>query len=188
MKLTHQSVDAQNRTDSKPLFLPWHFTGIQLVVIIGLIVTAVGASTGTQTSTQPDTQPISVPVTSKVSYALYFAALAAIILIWMMTLPGAGLAPPKERRIVVVVGMLFPLVIVRLVYSACSVFLDAAGRAMFSIFSGSVVLWASMAVWEEMVICLALLYLGLSLDKLRPEQKGAIQGRPSRFARRRRRR
>lgn len=158
-----------NYSGVKTSFRPIHVTIIQIIVIVGLVVTAIGASRTTSGST--------TPTTSKVSYGLYFASLAAIIGVWAMAAPSQQSVPSKERHIVPIIGILLPLVTVRLVYSACAVFLSGHARIKFGTTGNSILLWVTLAVWEEILITAVFVCLGFSLEKLPKDQKESMQSR-----------
>jgi hypothetical protein len=82
--------------------------------------------------------------------------------------------PGKERRVPIAIITALPFVLVRLVYSACSVFLH---DHLFNIVTGNVVVLVVMAVLEEFVVVVIYIALGFVVDKLDKSDPSTIAGR-----------
>jgi uncharacterized membrane protein len=79
--------------------------------------------------------------------------------------------PGKERRVPVAIFFALPFVLVRLVYSACSVLLH---NHLFNLVTGSVTVQVAMAVLDEFVVVAIYIVLGFCIDKLDATSKGEI--------------
>jgi hypothetical protein len=141
-----------------------------LLITLGLILSIVG---GTSSSVGPD-GTIQVDTSSKVGIILYIIAFVALILIFLMSMSRAYCVPKKERRVPFAIIAALPFVLVRLVYSACTVFLHSH---LFNIVTGSVVVLAFMAVIEEFIVVVIYVALGFMVDKLDANERGEIAGR-----------
>jgi hypothetical protein len=155
---------------TKPTFTTKHFRILQLLISIGLILSIAGGTSGT---TQPD-GTIKVAITSKVGIALYIVAYIGLILVYFASLGRSYVVPPKERRVPIAIMFALPFVLVRLIYSACSVFLHSH---YFNVVPGSIPVMVAMAVVEEFVVVAIYVALGFFVDKLDSNQQGTISGK-----------
>tara|TARA_R110002003_G_scaffold20_1_gene1041 strand:- start:7187 stop:7594 length:408 start_codon:yes stop_codon:yes gene_type:complete len=80
----------------------------------------------------------------------------------------------KERRVAVAVVFALPFILVRLVYSACAVFLHSHH---FNIVTGNIVVLAIMAIAQEFIVVAIYVLLGFVVDKMDGENQGPIAGR-----------
>lgn len=87
---------------------------------------------------------------------------------------GLSVVPSAERRVAFAVLMALPFILVRLVYSACVVFLHSH---LFNLVNGSVVVNAVMAVVMEFVVVGIYLILGFFISTLSPSDAGPIATR-----------
>jgi hypothetical protein len=142
-----------------------------LLIVIGLVLNIVG---GTSSSIGPD-GTIEVNILSKVGIILYIVAFVALILMFLVSLTRAHYVPEKERRVPYAIIVALPFILVRLLYSACAVFLH---NHLFNLVTGSVVVLALMAVIEEFIVVAIYVALGFLVDKLDENEQGAIAGRP----------
>jgi hypothetical protein len=147
-----------------------HFRVLQLLITIGLILSIVG---GTSATTKPDGE-IEVETTSKAGIALYIVAYVGLVLVYLISVPSTSVVLSKERRVPVAILFALPLVFVRLIYSACSVFLHSKN---FNIVTGSIVVLVAMAVVEEFLVVTIYIVLGFLVDKLDANSQGPITGR-----------
>jgi len=152
------------------MFTMKHFRVIQLLVTIGLILSIAGGTSG---NAQPN-GTVSVGTTSRVGIILYMVAFAAMVFVYAASLSRSYAVPAKERRIPMAVLIALPFILVRLIYSACCVFLHSH---LFNIFSGSVAVYVFMAVIEEFVVVALYVALGFFVEKLAPDSQGPIAGR-----------
>jgi hypothetical protein len=155
---------------TKPTFTTKHFRILQLLISIGLILSIAGGTSGT---TQPD-GTIKVATTSKVGIALYIVAYIGLILVYFASLGRSYVVPAKERSVPIAIMFALPFVLVRLIYSACSVFLHSH---YFNVVTGSIPVMVAMAVVEEFVVVAIYVALGFFVDKLDSNQQGTISGR-----------
>jgi hypothetical protein len=155
---------------SKGHFGVKQFRLIQLLITIGLILAIAGGTSG---STNSNGTP-QVATTSKVAIALYIVAFVAIVLVWVVSMAGLSVVPSAERRVAFAVLIALPFVLVRLVYSACVVFLHSH---LFNLVNGSVVVNAVMAVATEFIVVGIYLLLGFFISTLSPSDAGPIATR-----------
>jgi hypothetical protein len=163
-------VDSIN-AKSTPTFTVIHFRLLRLLIVIGLVLNIVG---GTSSSIGPD-GTIEVNILSKVGIILYIVAFVALILMFLVSLTRAHYVPEKERRVPYAIIVALPFILVRLLYSACAVFLH---NHLFNLVTGSVVVLALMTVIEEFIVVAIYVALGFLVDKLDENEQGAIAGRP----------
>jgi hypothetical protein len=140
------------------------------LITIGLILCIAG---GTSSNTQPD-GTFKVSSTSKVGVVLYIMAYVVTAFIYIASIFRISVVPPRERRVPLAILVAFPFILVRLVYSACSVFLHSH---LFNLVTGNVVVVVLMAVLEKFVVVAVYVALGFFVDKLAPESQGLIAGR-----------
>lgn len=152
------------------MFTMKHFRVLQLLITLGLILSIAGGTSG---NVKPD-GTVSVGTTSKVGIILYMVAYAAMAFIYAASLSRSYTVPAKERRVPLAILIALPFILVRLVYSACCVFLHSH---LFNIFNGSVAVYVFMGVIEEFVVVAVYVCLGFFVEKLAPDSQGPIAGR-----------
>jgi hypothetical protein len=163
--LSTHSVDFIN-AKSSPTFTVKHFRILQLLITVGLILSIVGGISGT---IEPD-GTVKVATTSKVGIVLYLVAYVGIILVYLTSVPRTSVVPEQERRVL----LALPFILVRLIYSACAVFLHSH---LFNLVTGNVVVRVVMAVVEEFVVVAIYIALGFLVIKLHATAQGPIAGR-----------
>jgi hypothetical protein len=146
------------------------FRLVQLLITLGLILSIAGGSSGSSSGTNQ----ITVSTTTQVGIILYIVAFAGLTYFLLLSSSYRSSVPIQERRSPVAVALAWPLILVRLVYSALAVFLHDSN---FSVIGGSIVLRVCMATLEEFIVVLDYLILGFSLRKLEPEQQGELANR-----------
>lgn len=117
---------------------------------------------------------VKVATTSKVGIALYIVAYVGLVLVYIASVSGTSLVPNKERRVPLAIVLALPFVLVRLVYSACSVFLHSH---LFNIVTGNTAVLVAMAIMEEFVVVTIYIALGFLVSKLDASTSGLIAGR-----------
>jgi hypothetical protein len=138
-----------------------------LLITIGLILGIIG---GTSTSIEPN-GTVKLDGTSKASIVLSIVAYIGIVLVYFISIRHIAIVPEHENRVPVLITFALPLILVRIVYSACGVFLHSH---LFSVLNGSVAVRVAMAVVEEFVVVAIYLALGfwsrrVSKDRSRGE-------------------
>lgn len=141
-----------------------------MLVTVGLILSIAGGTGGT---VQPD-GTVKVATTSKAGIALYIVAYVGIVLVYFVSVPKTSVVPNQERRVPVAIIFALPFVVVRLIYSACSVFLHSH---LFNIVTGSVAVRVAMAVIEEFIVVAIYIWLGFLVTKIDANAQGPIAGR-----------
>jgi hypothetical protein len=167
--LLSHSIDFINAKAS-PTFTTKHFRILQLLISIGLILSIVG---GTSVTIQPDGS-FKVATTSKAGIALYIVGYVGIVLVYLISVPKTSIVPNQERRVPVAIIFALPFILVRLIYSACSVFLHSH---LFNVVTGNVALRVVMAVIEEFMVVAIYIVLGFMITKLDAHAQGSIAGR-----------
>jgi hypothetical protein len=163
------SVDSIN-TRASPTFTAKHFRFLQLLITLGLILSIVGGTSATPNANGV----IEVQTTSKAGIALYIVAFVGLVLIYLISVPSTSVVPWKERRVPVAILFAAPLILTRLIYSACSVFLHSKN---FNIITGNIVVLVAMAIAEEFLVVAIYVVLGFLVDKLDASSQGPIAGR-----------
>jgi uncharacterized membrane protein (DUF485 family) len=138
--------------------------------MLGLILSIAGGTSG---NTNPD-GTVTVSTTSKAGIGLYIAAFCALCLVLLFSISSIRVVPTLERRAAIAVIVALPFILVRLAYSALVVFVH---NHLFNPITGSVAVFAAMAVVEEFIVVFIYLLLGFSLERLQPHQQGEIASR-----------
>jgi hypothetical protein len=146
-----------------------HFRVVQVMITVGLILSIVGGTSSTESNGK-----FTVQTTSKVGIILYLVAFAGISWILVRSSGYRKVVPPQESRSPLAVGLAWPLILVRLIYSVAAVFLH---DHIFSVVGGSVGVRVGMAVVEEFLVVIDYIILGWTLQALRPEEQGQIAHR-----------
>ncbi|EHK22139.1 uncharacterized protein TRIVIDRAFT_221423 [Trichoderma virens Gv29-8] len=146
------------------------FRLVQLLITLGLILSIAGGSDG---STDSDGN-VTISGTSKAAIILLIVGFAGITYFFLLSSGYKTAAPRQERHSLVAVGIAWPLILVRLAYSALAIFVH---NHTFSVVGGSVAVHAGMAVVEEFLVVLDYLILGFMLHKLEPEEQGELANR-----------
>jgi hypothetical protein len=141
-----------------------------VLITVGLILSIVGGTSGT---VSPD-GTVTVATTSKAGIALYIVAYVGIVLLYFISVPKTSIIPHQERRVPVAIVFALPFILVRLIYSACSVFLHSH---LFNIVNGSVAVRVAMAIVEEFIVVTMYIALGSLVNKLDAHAQGPIAGR-----------
>lgn len=132
------------------------------VLLVGLILGAVG---GSQYSEK--TPPGSHNTLIQVSVILYLVGFAGECLVTLYSFANYRVIIPGDHRILIAVALSLPFLAVRIIYSLISVFGD---NPDFNSFSGSVIIFALMAVMEEFIIVILYLAAGLLAPKIQRHQ------------------
>lgn len=138
-----------------------HFRLLHVLIIVAVIL---GISGGVNATIEAS-GTVKLPTTSKVGVILYAVAYVLIIGAYIVSVPRTSAVSSKERRVPVAITLALPLILVRLVYSLCSVFLHSH---FFSLASGNAWVFGFMAVAEEFLVVLIYVLLGFFLDKREP--------------------
>ncbi|KAL1591976.1 hypothetical protein SLS60_011568 [Paraconiothyrium brasiliense] len=154
---------------SAPTFTIRHFRIVQLVLMLGLILSIVG---GTSISPSADGS-YTPPTTSKVGVVLYIVGFVAILFILAVSVPRRHVVPGRERHVPITIFIALPFVAVRLLYSILAVFVH---DHTFSIATGSVAVNIGMSVVEEFVVVGLYVLLGVWLEKVEAAPKVAANG------------
>ncbi|KAI1340476.1 hypothetical protein F5Y15DRAFT_378745 [Xylariaceae sp. FL0016] len=138
---------------------------VQLIVLIGLILGAVGGSNSG--NDYADTGVWETSTLSQAGIALMivgyiFTVLAAIIIGTQISA-----AAPGEKRVVLIVALSLPFILVRLAYSAESVY---GSNPDFNQVTGNPDILLGMAIIMEMIVVAIVEGIGLTLQKM-PETK-----------------
>lgn len=147
-----------------------HFRLLQLLISVGLILSIAGGTSGT---IEPD-GTVKVAGTSKAGIALYIVAFVGIVLVYFISIPRIAIVSKHENRVPVAITFALPFILVRIVYSACAVFLHSH---LFNIVNGNVAVRVAMAVVEEFIVVSIYLALGFLVIKLHVSDQGPIAGR-----------
>jgi uncharacterized membrane protein len=95
-------------------------------------------------------------------------------LVYLISVPKTSIVPNQERRVPAAIIFALPFILVRLIYSACSVFLHSQ---LFNIVTGNLALRVVMAVIEEFMVVAIYIVLGFMITKSDAHAQGSIAGR-----------
>lgn len=164
-----RSVDFINAKTSST-FTIRHFRLLQLLITLGLILSIVGGTSGTVESDSV----VKVAATSKVGIVMYIVAFVGILLVYFVSIRSTSVIAKQERRIPAAVVFALPLILVRLIYAACSVFLH---RHLFNIVTGSLAVRVGMAIIEEFLVSAIYVAVGFLVTRVDPSAQEPIAGR-----------
>lgn len=113
--------------------------------------------------------------TSKGGIILYIVAYVALALTALLTSSKLSHAESGEKRLLLAVVLALPFIFVRLVYSTLAVL---AHIHQFSLLTGSVAVFAIMAVAMEFAVIVIYLVVGWKISVIHASQCGPIMSRP----------
>lgn len=143
---------------------------VQLLVLVGLILTSVGGSqSGT---TYGETGVYTISTLSKAGMGLMIAGFCLTVSAAIQVAMQISHAEAGEKRLSLAVGLSLPFILIRLAYASASVF---ANNAKFSVFSGDINIQLGMAVIMEMIVVAIVEGFGLTLKKI-PKYQGVDTG------------
>ncbi len=111
---------------------------------------------------QPDGS-IQVDSSSKVGILLLLGAFVGITVIFLLSVPYTSHVPTKERRVPLAIIFALPLILTRIIYSACVAFIH---NHTFNIVDGSIGVRVCMAILEEFFVIVIYVTLGFMLDNV----------------------
>ncbi|KAK3173483.1 hypothetical protein OEA41_006812 [Lepraria neglecta] len=167
--LLSRCIDSIKETSTFPLSAI-HFRLIQLLITIGLILSIAGGSNGTSSD-----GTFKVQTTSKVGIILYIVAYVALALTALLTSFKLSHAESGEKRLLLAVILALPFILVRLVYSTLAALTHFHD---FNLLTGSVAIFAIMAVAMEFAVILIYLVIGWRTNVIPASQRGPIMSRP----------
>ncbi|KAI0841775.1 hypothetical protein F5Y06DRAFT_260402 [Hypoxylon sp. FL0890] len=145
---------------------------VQLVALVGLILGIIGGTQSGEDFGKTGTYTISS--LSKDGMGLTIAAYALLVLTTIVVASQQAHVEPGEKRLLLAVGASLPFILVRLIYSAESVF---GNNPSFSQSTGDVNIQLGMAVIMEMIVVFIVEGIGMTLKKLPKHEAGYQQSR-----------
>lgn len=113
--------------------------------------------------------------TSKVGIILYIVAYVALALTALLTSSKLSHAESGEKRLLLAVILALPFILVRLAYSTLAALTHFHD---FNLLTGSVAIFAIMAVAMEFAVILIYLVTGWKTNVIPASQRGPIMSRP----------
>jgi hypothetical protein len=154
------------------LLQPYHSRLIQIMISVGLILSAIGgANSGTNYAS---TGVYQVSNLSHAGLALVLAAYALIVLMTIFTGLNISAAEPGEKRIALAVTLALPFVLVRILYPCIGVF---GNNINFNSYGGDANVELGMAVIMEMIVIFIVEALGLTVKVIPKPPRGQTVGR-----------
>lgn len=153
-------VDWINDSLHSPKFNPKLFRVLQMVTGMGLILGIIGVTRGGSWAANGTFVP---PTVSKVGIILYIVVLAALIVIFLLSLLNVSAVSRRERLLLVHIPFALLAIFIRLLYAALAIFVH---NNTFSLFDGSIVADILMAVVEEFFVVAITIALGFKLSKI----------------------
>ncbi|KAI1404057.1 hypothetical protein F4819DRAFT_449283 [Hypoxylon fuscum] len=133
---------------------------VQLLTLVGMILGAVGGSNSS--SSLSETGKYTASSLSQAGIGLTIAAYVLLVIATAVVAQQISQVQPGEKRLVLAVGLSLPFILVRLAYSAESVF---GHNPDFSQYSGNSNILLGMAVIMEMIVVAIVEGIGMSLNK-----------------------
>lgn len=144
---------------------------VQIVVLVGLILTSVGGSQAG--SNFADTGVYTPSNLSQIGIGLMIAGFVLTVLAAAQVVLQISHAEPGEKRLALAVGLSLPFVLVRLAYAAATVY---SGNPKFNQLTGDVSVQIGMSVVMEMIAVAILEGVGMTLKKIPKAEKNKSQG------------
>ncbi|KAI0022068.1 hypothetical protein F4780DRAFT_735447 [Xylariomycetidae sp. FL0641] len=145
---------------------------VQLLILVSLILSTTG---GTQSGQNyPTTGVYTQSTLAKAGTTLIIVSYIILVLATAFTALHLSRIEKGERRVVLAMGLSLPLILVRLVYAAVSVF---ANNPDFNPVTGNPHIILGVAVIEEMIVVAIVEAIGLTLKAVPKEQIAEGSGR-----------
>lgn len=138
---------------------------VQLVALVGMILSAVGGSDSSQS--YASTGVYTVSGTSQAGIGLVIAAYVLLVFSTLLVVSQLSQVEMGEKRLVLAVGLSLPFILVRLIYSAISVF---AHNPAFNQLTGDINVQLGMAVIMEMIVVIIVESIGMTLQRMQRVQ------------------
>jgi hypothetical protein len=162
------SVNWINASVQSPKFNSKIFRILQLVIGAGLTLGIIGVTNGGSWAADGTFTPSTI---SKTGIILYIIALAAIAIIFIVSLPNVSAVPRPERLLRIHIPIALLAISVRILYSVLCVFVH---NSTFLLFGGSIVADVLMAIVEEFFVVIITLALGFKLDRISATVQGEM--------------
>lgn len=146
---------------------PRHVRLVQLLNTAGLGL-AIGGGVEASENISPSGS-VTVSSLTKAAIALFIVSWGFIVIFTVLTWPSISYAEPGEKRLLVTVAATSPFLLVRVVYTAMSVF---GGRPRFNPVMGNPWYLLGMALIMELIIVYMFLAVGMTLKKVEKEERG----------------
>lgn len=144
----------------------FHFRIITLITITAIILFVFGSIHSNSSS-----DPLVVDPKSKIAIGLFLLTYAGLSFVSVAIHRQRYNIEPGESRLLLAVAISLPLLLVRLIYSVCAVFLTGT---RFNPLIGDVTINLCMVVIEEFVIATTCLIIGLTLRKRPPRYDDSV--------------
>ncbi|KAI0603301.1 hypothetical protein F4775DRAFT_533061 [Biscogniauxia sp. FL1348] len=177
LALIARAVESASRSSphggsSSNLVGPRQLRLVQVIVLVGLILGCIGGSNAGSTFAETGTYP-QATTQSRAGIALMIVGYVLLVLATVVVAATQlSRIETGERRVVLAVALSLPFILVRLAYSAESVF---GANPDFNLLTGNHNVLLGMAVIMEMVVVAIVEAIGFTLQ-VRPRAEGASSG------------
>ncbi|KAI1772404.1 hypothetical protein F4818DRAFT_171299 [Hypoxylon cercidicola] len=149
------------RKSTNPLVTEKRVHLIHLLALVGLVLGSIGGSNSGTNFGKTGTYTVSG--LTQAGTGLFIAAYVLLVISTILVATQISDVEPGEKRLVLAVGLSLPFILVRLVYSAESVY---GHNPSFSQLTGNVNIQLGMAVIMEMIVVAICESIGMTLKKL----------------------
>ncbi|KAI0481628.1 hypothetical protein F4859DRAFT_427100 [Xylaria cf. heliscus] len=154
-----ESIEKTRSTLIKPRMLRF----VQLIVIVGLILAAIGGSNSGTSFAQTGVYQISD--LSQAGIALTIVGFVLLVLATAVIATNISAAEPGEKRVLLAVALSLPFLFIRVLYSAIGTYNPTSS---FSLLRGNIYIFLGTAVIEEFIMVIIIEGMGLTLQ-VRPK-------------------
>jgi hypothetical protein len=144
---------------------------VQLLVLVGLILSSIGGSDSGDNYAKTGTYTVS-PLT-RAGVALVIVGFALLVIATVVVGINVSYAEPGEKRVVLAVALSLPFLLVRIIYSAVNAF---GNNPAFGQVTGDINILLGTAVIEEIIIVFIVEVMGLTLQ-VRPKREDGYEMR-----------
>ncbi|KAI0473759.1 hypothetical protein GGR56DRAFT_648839 [Xylariaceae sp. FL0804] len=170
--LVNRLLAGIKRTNGKAILDPRILRLVQIVVVVGLILSIRG---GTDAGSDfADTGMYKTNTLIHIGVALTIVAYVLLVLATLITAANYGSVEDGEKRLLIAVGLSLPFILVRIAYSAETAY---GTNPDFNTLTGNPSITLGMAIIMEMIVVAIVESFGLTLKKVPKEQSKGPLGR-----------
>lgn len=165
--LLNRAIESIERRGSSVTVSPRHLRMIQILVMIGLILSINGGVNASDAKTEKELNEAH-PLT-EAGAGLFIAGFVILTLATVRVLFSISSAEPGERRLIPALAAVLPFMLVRVIYSSIGAF---AHNVKFNAAMGNDVIFLVMVILMELAVVLIFEGVGLTLRAIPKEERG----------------
>jgi len=141
---------------------------LRILVLVGFALILIGMEISTADYVKGGTFPIEV--TTKIGLVVLIIVYAHLVSLTSIFVVFRSHAEPPEHRLVKAIACSLPFILVRLIYAILIIFAHVKD---FSVFNTRVVTYGLMAIFQEMVVIVLYIGVGMTLPLKKRKRGGA---------------